>query len=468
LGLKVVHPDDRELLKSVLRGDRPNGSTVTLRLIHKDGTVIWIEQKNVLVRDPDGRLVAIEGIARDITDRRTLEEQLQQAQRLEGVGRLAGGVAHDFNNLLTVINGYNQMALDDLPSDHPLRENLAEVRDASERAAALTQQLLAFSRKQLISPTVLNINESVVQIEKMLQRLIGEDVDLRTHLAPDLGNVLADSGQLQQVIMNLAVNSRDAMPGGGSLLIETRNVHVDGTYVTEYAEVRQGPYVMVGVTDSGVGMTREVQAQLFQPFFTTKPQGVGTGLGLATVYGIVKQAGGWIWVYSEVGRGSTFKIYLPIIDQPATPVQAIPKTDVRGTETILVVEDQADVRKLTVKALKKLGYKVHSASRPDEALALAQSFPEPIHLLLTDVVMPGMTGRDLADRMAKLLPGLPILFMSGYTDDAIVQYGVLDPGVAYIAKPFTADSLGQKVRETLGARLTPLPPAPQRTKRARI
>lgn len=458
LGRKVVHPDDRALLESVLSGDHPSGSTITLRWLHKNGNVIWIEQKNVLVQDPDGRLVAIEAIARDITDRRKLEEQFRQAQRLEGIGRLAGGVAHDFNNLLTVINGYSEMALNEIPSDHPIREDLTEVRMAGERAAALTQQLLAFSRKQLVNPTVLNINTTVLDIEKMLRRLIGEDIDLRTSLASDLGNVLADTGQLHQVIMNLVVNSRDAMPDGGEIIIETSNVSVDETYVTlEHPDARQGPHIMLAVSDSGMGMTPEVQARIFEPFFTTKPQGVGTGLGLATVYGIVKQAGGWIGLYSELGHGSTFKIYFPRIDTPVAPERAVVGTDLRGTETIMVVEDQPNVLKLTVGALKKFGYNVYSAGRPDEALAWVQSFTEPIQLLVTDVVMPGMTGRQLANQMVGLIPGLRVLFMSGYTDDAIAHHGVLDSGVAYLAKPFTADSLGQKVRETLTRELPSTP-----------
>lgn len=458
LSLKMIHPDDHLLFESVLRGDHPSGSTVTLRWIHKNGTVVWIEQKNVLVQDAEGHLVAIEGIARDISDRMKLEEQFRQAQRLEGVGRLAGGVAHDFNNLLTVINGYTEMVLDEMPSNDPFREALTGVRSAGERAAGLTQQLLAFSRKQLVNPTVLNLNATVLDIEKMLRRLIGEDIDLCTNLSPDLCNVLADAGQLHQVIMNLAVNSRDAMPDGGALIIETSNVSVDETYITmERPDAREGPHVMLAVSDSGMGMTQEVQARIFEPFFTTKPQGIGTGLGLATVFGIVKQAGGWIGLYSELGHGTTFKIYFPRIDQSVVPEKTVTATDMRGmrgTETILVVEDQTDVLRLTVGALKKLGYNVFSAARPEEALVWARSFTEPIQLLVTDVVMPGMTGRQLATEMVNLLPTLHVLFMSGYTDDAIGHQGVLDPGVAYLAKPFTANSLGRKVRETLGPRVT--------------
>jgi nitrogen-specific signal transduction histidine kinase/CheY-like chemotaxis protein len=399
------------------------------------------------------RLVAIEGIARDITDRRKLEEQFQQAQRLEGVGRLAGGVAHDFNNLLTVINGYTQMALIELPSDHRLREYLDEVLKAGERAAALTQQLLAFGRKQPVNPAVLNINAAVLQMEKMLQRLIGEDINLRTNLAPDLGNVLADFGQLQQVIMNLAVNSRDAMPDGGPVLIKTSNVNVDEAYVMDHPGVRQGPHVLLAVTDSGTGMTPEVQARLFEPFFTTKPQGAGTGLGLAIVYGIVKQNGGSIWVHSERGRGTTFAVYLPRIDAVVVklPLELDPTpASLRGTETILVVEDQDQLRKMAVRVLRSYGYRVLEAANPGEALLLhSEHHAGRIDLLLTDVVMPGMTGFELAGRIKPLRPAMEIVFISGYSERATTDR--LELTASYLPKPFSPETLARKVRGVLGS-----------------
>jgi CheY-like chemotaxis protein len=290
----------------------------------------------------------------------------------------------------------------------------------------------------------------VADIHRMLQRLIGEDIDLRTSLSPDLGNVLVDAGQLQQVIMNLAVNSRDAMPDGGALLIETGNITFDGTYVAAHPEVRQGAHVMVAITDTGTGMSPEVKARIFEPFFTTKPQGSGTGLGLATVYGIVKQAGGWIWVYSEPGHGTTFKIYFPRIHEAVSQVQAVPKTDVRGSETILIVEDQAEVRNLAVSALKRLGYTVYSAGSAEEALSFAQAFMGTVHLLLTDVVLGGMNGRILAQQFAQHQPRAQVLFMSGYTDNAIAHHAVLDTGVAYLQKPFRPETLAERIREVLG------------------
>jgi PAS domain S-box-containing protein len=457
LGFKIVHPEDRPLLDSAFRGVFPSGSAITVRWLHKTGTVKWIEQRNVLLCDEHGQPLAIEGIARDVTERRSLEDQVQRAQRLESVGRLAGGVAHDFNNMLTVINGFTKMAVDDLSPGSAVRENLSEVLTAAERAAGLTQQLLAFSRKQLIQPNVLSLNTAVLDIRKMLQRLIGEDIDFQTRLASDLANVRADSGQIQQVIMNLAVNSRDAMPDGGELVIETANVGFDDDYVALHPESRHGPHVMLAVSDTGAGMTAEVKARLFEPFFTTKPQGVGTGLGLAVVYGIVKQANGWIEIYSEPGCGSTFKVYFPRIDEPADQARTLVKTDVRGTETILVVEDAPDVRNLTVRALKKIGYAVYSAGRADEALGWARSFTDPIDLVVTDIVMPGMNGRELAEQLTKMRPGLRVLYVSGYTEENIAHRGVLDTGIAYLQKPFTPASLGEKVREVLGPRAPATP-----------
>ena len=415
----------------------------------KNGTVITVEiTEHPLVFD--GREACLV-LASDITERKRLEEQFYRAQRLESVGRLAGGVAHDFNNLLTVINGYSDMLLGDAPPES-LREGLKEIRNAGERAAALTQQLLAFSRKQILEPSVVNLNRVVDDIQKMLRRLIREDIELVSKLSPDLGNITADQGQLQQVIMNLAVNARDAMPDGGAIIIETANVMFDEAYVSGHAGTRTGPHVMLAVSDTGIGMTPEVRKRIFEPFFTTKPTGTGTGLGLATVYGMVKQSGGWIWVYSEPDRGSTFKVYFPRTDSPASPSQAPLKRETGGNETILVVEDQPEVRDLAVTALRKCGYNVHSAADGAEAIAFSRQFSGALHLLLTDVIMPGTNGRETADTLRKQRPGLRVLFMSGYTANVIAHHGVLDAGIDYLQKPFTPEILAARVREVLGPR----------------
>jgi hypothetical protein len=413
----------------------------------RDGTIISVEitAHPIHFEGRDACLV----LATDITERKNLEEQFSQAQRLESIGRLAGGVAHDFNNLLTVINGYAAVILSDLSPTSPLAHKVAEISAAGQRAAALTEQLLAFSRRQLVQPRVLNLNHVISDIEKMLRRLIGEDIELVIKLSTDLGNTKADVGQLQQVIVNLAVNARDAMPQGGSLIIETSNVFLDEDYCFTHPQVRPGAYVILGVTDTGTGMTPEVQQRIFEPFFTTKPQGTGTGLGLATVHGMVRQSGGWIWVYSEPGSGTTFKIYLPGTDEAVPRPHAIVKTDLRGNETILVVEDQDEVRTLAVTVLERYGYRVLSAAGGEEAIALAKGFQGTIHLLLTDIVMPGMNGRSLATQLAAERT-LRVLFMSGYTEDAIAHRGILDAGLEYIQKPFTPESLAAKVREVLG------------------
>ncbi|HEY7389099.1 MAG TPA: response regulator [Bryobacteraceae bacterium] len=416
----------------------------------KDGTLITVE----IVSHPiefDGRRARLV-LTSDVTERQKLEEQFHQAQRLESIGRLAGGVAHDFNNLLTVINGYTEMVLQEVSEDNPIREMLGEVLAAGGRAGALTQQLLTFSRKQLIQPVVLNLNDTVSDIERMLRRLIGEDVRLVTKLARDLGKVKADGGQLQQVIMNLAVNARDAMPNGGSLLLETANANFDEEYVTLHPEVQKGEYVMLAATDTGTGMTPEVKARLFEPFFTTKPKGSGTGLGLATVYGIVKQSGGWIWVYSEPGTGTTFKIYLPRTEETIPQPRPVLKTDTHGKETILVVEDQPEVRAIAITALQRLGYTVLSAANGEDALSIASGYLGRIDLLLTDVVMPGMNGRDLASRLAVGRPDMRVLLMSGYTETAMAEHTELDAEVGFLQKPFTPETLAEKVREALGPR----------------
>jgi CheY-like chemotaxis protein len=370
---------------------------------------------------------------------------------LEALGRLAGGIAHDFNNLLTAILGTAQILLEDLGPD-PRRADAEEIRDAAQRAAALTNQLLAFSRRQLLQPEVLNCNELIADLQRMLRRLLSEDVELRTALAPDLGAVRADPAQLEQVVMNLAINARDAMPAGGVLTIATSNVELHEPPTGEAFVVRPGAYVKLTVTDTGTGMDDATRARIFEPFFTTKELGQGTGLGLATVYGIVKQSDGYIWVTSQAGRGSTFETYLPRVTEKPKRLERIAASGpVRGTETVLLVEDEEAVRALAARVLTSHGYTVLAAGRGDEALALAGSHAGAIHLVVADVVMPGMSGRDVLDRLRARRSDVRVLFVSGYTDEDVVRHGVLEEGAAFLAKPFTPDSLLRKVRDTLDA-----------------
>jgi PAS domain S-box-containing protein len=416
----------------------------------KDGAPITVRLSGRTVLDEQGALQGFEIIAEDVTERRQLEEQLRQAHKMEAIGQLAGGIAHDFNNLLTIINGYSQLLLDRLESADPRRGFADEVRKAGERAATLTGQLLAFSRRQVLAPQVLDLNVVVTSVQKMLRRLIGEDIELVAALDPGLEQVRADPGQIEQVILNLAVNARDAMPQGGKLTIETANVELDSEYVQTHALSTSGPHVMLGVSDTGCGMDRETLSHVFEPFFTTKEQGKGTGLGLATVYGIVRQSGGNIWAYSEPGKGTTFKVYLPRVQE--TVAAASPEgreASPRGSETILVVEDDAAVRPLVRGVLLSKGYTVLEASRGDEALSVSESHRGPIELLVTDIVMPVMTGRDLAEQLLLRHPETKVLYMSGYTNDAIVHHGVLKEGAAFLQKPFTPDALARKVREVL-------------------
>src|SRR5204863_9100596 len=366
-----------------------------------------------------------------------LEEQFREAQKMEAVGRLAAGVAHDFNNLLTAILGTTDLMLEDLSPDDPDREGLHDIRSASERAAVLTRQLLTFSRQQVVSPQVLRLNDLILELEKLLRRLLGEDVAIRVAVAPDCGGVRADPGQLEQVIVNLAVNARDAMPNGGRLTLETKNVDLDADYPTDRVTIPAGRYVMLAVTDTGTGMDAQTKARIFEPFFTTKPVGKGTGLGLATVYGTVKQFGGYIWVDSEPQGGTTFRIYLPEVQEAAPqPGAAVASVAGDGSETVLLVEDEAMVRTLARKALEAHGYQVLEAGAAPAALELSERHVGPINLLLTDVVMPGMSGRELAHRLLELRGTLRVLYMSGYTDDAVLRHGVLEEGMAYLQKPF--------------------------------
>jgi PAS domain S-box-containing protein len=419
----------------------------------RDGTPITVRLNVRTVRDRSGGLGSFEGIVEDVTEQRSVEEQFRQAQKMEAVGRLAGGVAHDFNNVLTVITTDADLLLGDLAPDDPRRADVEEIRDAALSAAALTRQLLAFSRKQVLQPRVLNLTEVIAALEKMLRRLIGEDVTLAFALAPDLGSVRADPGQIEQVILNLAVNARDAMPSGGQLLITTSNVDLDAVYLNGHAEATPGRHVMIEVRDTGIGMDAATQARIFEPFFTTKEIGKGTGLGLATVYGIVKQSGGFLNVYSEPGLGTAFKIYFPRTDEPADTMDGAPGTQPPrgGHETVLVVEDDALLRKAAVAVLEKSGYRVLPAPDGHAALDLARELPGEIHLLLTDLIMPGMPGRALSEALVAIRPGVRVLFMSGYTDDTVLRNGVLEAGVAFLPKPFNASALARKVREVLDA-----------------
>jgi signal transduction histidine kinase len=382
---------------------------------------------------------------------RQSEEQLRQSQKIEAIGRLAGGIAHDFNNLLTVIKGYSDLMLMKLKEDDPLKENVKEIQKASQRAADLTRQLLAFSRRQILEFKVISLNTVLQETDKMLRRVLGEDIERVTRLAEDLGKVRTDPGQAEQMIINLAVNARDAMPSGGKLTIETANVELDDTYAHSHIGVKPGQYVMLSVSDTGCGMTPEVKEHLFEPFFTTKEKGKGTGLGLSTVYGIVKQSGGEVWCYSEPGQGTIFKIYLPRAEEEMVPGPHRDEKDSfpKGRETILLVEDELSVRGLAVRVLRESGYNLLQAADGTEALRVAQEYAGKIHLLLTDVVMPQMGGKELANRLKTLRPDIKVLFTSGYTDNAIVHHGVLDPGIDFLQKPFSPSAFAQKVREVL-------------------
>ena len=381
----------------------------------------------------------------------SLQEQLRQSQKMEAIGSLAGGIAHDFNNLLTIIKGYSQLSLLEIKEETPLWENIKEVQKATERASGLIRQLLAFSRRQILEMKVIDLNSLLLNLDKMFRRVIGEDIKLVTILVQGGARVKVDPGQIEQVIMNLAVNARDAMPNGGKLTIMTANVELDEEYSRTHVSVTPGRYVMLSVSDTGVGMTQEVRDRVFEPFFTTKEKGKGTGLGLSMVYGIVKQCGGNIWVYSEPGQGTTFKIYLPRVDEPLEELGGkVRKGKLpRGSETILVVEDEADVRKLAVRTLEKQGYRVLEASDGDKVLHLFEKQKEPIHLILTDVIMPRMNGSELTDSLKSLHPKMKVLYMSGYTDNAIVHRGILGDGINFIQKPFSLDGLSRKVREVL-------------------
>jgi PAS domain S-box-containing protein len=470
--VRRIHPDDRDPVMQIYRAAIADGRDheFEYRSIAADGREVWLRDIVHVVRDADGRPTTLRGLTVDLTElkrsERALhqsEEQLRQAQKMDAVGKLAGGIAHDFNNLLMVIRGDSDLMLRRLAPGHSLRRNAEGIRDAADQAATLTRQLLAFSRKQVMAPRLVDLNGIVASIHAMLQRLLGETINLVTVTAPDLGGVKADPGQMEQMILNLCVNARDAMPDGGRLTVRTANVDLDEAAAARLSDARPGPYVLLEVGDTGVGMDAETRSHLFEPFFTTKEQGKGTGLGLSTVYGTVKQSGGHISVESEPGRGSTFTVYLPRVaapvasaertaaDAPAARAGAsseVVLTPGRG-ETILLVEDAQRVRAVVREILEMSGYVVLEARQGAEALEVSNRHAGTIHLLVTDVVMPQMSGRELAQRLATLRPELKVLYMSGYTDDAIVRHGVLAAGIAFLSKPFTPDALALKVREVL-------------------
>jgi len=452
---ELIHKEDRERVMRTTEEALSQGLETELeyRVITRDGQVRWLQDKGRLIADRRGNKSGWQGVIIDITKTKELESQLRQSQKLESVGLLAGGIAHDFNNMLTAINGYSDLTLRRLKDDDPLRHNIEEIKKAGERSAELTHQLLAFSRQQILQPKLLSLNRVITDMSKMLERLIGEDIQLNMVLNYKAGQVKVDPGQLSQIIMNLAINARDAMPLGGKLTFETDNVTFDGEYARHHVSTIPGDYVLMSVSDTGTGMNADTQAHIFEPFFTTKEAGQGTGLGLATVYGIVKQSGGNIWVYSEEGVGTTFKVYFPrvIEKSEAEAAKNTPEESPGGTETILLVEDEEMVRMLARRILEECGYTVLEAGNGAQALALCDKHEGHIDMLMTDVVMPHMGGREVAERMAQMYPEMRILFTSGYTDDAVVRHGVIETGMNFIQKPFTLDALARKIREVLDA-----------------
>ncbi len=453
--MEAIHVGDRERIAQAASASQAAGAyDEEYRIVRPDGTIRWIRDRAFPVRDGGGRVVRVAGVAEDVTEKRQLEAQLRQAHKMEAIGQLAGGVAHDFNNLLTVINGCSELLIGAVGDRGEQRELLDEIVKAGNRAASLTRQLLAFSRQQVLAPRILDVNDVVQDTEKMLKRLIGEDVELTTTLQRPLGCVKADRGQLEQVLLNLAVNARDAMPQGGELTIETREVDLTEDFAVSRPGMAPGRHIALAVTDSGVGMSEEVKRHLFEPFFTTKDPGKGTGLGLAVVHGFVKQSGGCVEVRSEPGAGTCFTIYLPLIDARGAAGADVADAAVgqaRGTETILLVEDDAAVRALMKRVLQRCGYTVLEASRGSDGLRLAAARRTPIHLLITDVVMPGIPGRMVAEQIRDSHPETKVLYVSGYTNDDVVRTGVLHDAVHFVQKPFAPNALAHEVREILSS-----------------
>jgi len=451
--MEQIHPEDREKVLLAAAEARRTGSGASLeyRMRHKDGGWRTLESRASTIMKA-GQVEKLVIVNRDVTERKHLEDQFRQSQKMEAVGRLSGGVAHDFNNLLGVIIGYGEIVQEGTPEDSSLRTCVDEMLKAGHRAASLTRQLLAFSRQQVMDPKVLDLNLVVKDMEKMLKRLISEDIQLKTDLDPELVRIKADQGQLEQVIMNLAVNARDALPKGGELVLSTSNFYMDQHYVRRYPyPVSPGDYVLLTVADNGIGMDAATRARVFEPFFTTKEKGKGTGLGLSTVYGVVKQSGGYIEVLSEPGAGTTFKIYLPKVEDALDPQKQSAElpSSLHGTETVLLVEDEVALRKLSRHLMELCGYEVLEAESGAEALKIAREYKGTIHLLLTDVVMPGMSGRALADQLVKQMPETRVVYMSGYTGQTVGEHGVLAEGSFFLPKPFTRQALARKLREAL-------------------
>jgi PAS domain S-box-containing protein len=446
-----IHPDDLPIVKAAEESSAKGlPFQAEFRAKRKDGREVWLSDNGVIVHGNNSHAV-MEGIIVDITERKVLETQLQQSRKMEAVGRLAGGIAHDFNNLLTIITGYTDLALSRPTVPLDLRNDIERIENAAARAAALVRQLLAFSRKQVLQPKTLDLNAIVVNMDKLLRRLIDEHIEMTTLVEDNLGKVKADPAQIEQVIMNLVVNARDAMPKGGRIVLETSNVELDSSYAIEHVPTKPGKYVMLAVSDNGVGMDEQTVAHIFEPFFTTKESGRGTGLGLSTVYGIVKQSGGYIWVYSELGKGSTFKVYLPRVEDAVEPeeTKAVSFPEQRGSEVVLLVEDEDAVRDLVRTILTGQGYEVIVAQDPHHAESVASKFLGEIHLLLTDVVMPGASGRELATKIMASRPGIRVLYMSGYTENVVTSGGMLERGLAFLQKPFSPAVLIQRIREVL-------------------
>jgi len=455
---QMVHPDDRERLQQTIFGAvrKQQDYVAEYRCVRDSGEIRWLLEHGHTVVDHKQQLQRVVGVIQDITERIHLEEQLRQAQKMEAIGQLAGGIAHDFNNLLTVINGYCNLLLAKLSTEDPNRGFLQNIHHAGEQAAALTRQLLTFSRKQILEPKRVDLHDIIAEIEMMLQRLIGEDITLMTHLSAVHHQIIVDPHQIEQVVMNLTINARDAMPQGGKLSVETRNVMLDEQYCTLHTDVQPGNYVLLAVTDTGIGMSPETKQRIFEPFFTTKEIGKGTGIGLATVFGIIQQSNGHIHVYSEVGMGSSFQIYLPVAaDQKLKPPASENTPNDDGSETILLVEDEEAVRTITKLALEEKGYHVIIACNGADALQVAQNYSQSIQLLITDVIMPEISGATLVQLIRNKLPDLPILYMSGYTDNAVVQQNLLHEACFFISKPFSPTALAQKVREALNSRSRP-------------